>query len=63
MVPGGTMSYVDRGEGEPIVMVHGNPYWSVEYRGLRAARFAEAEHFVAEEAPDELTREMEMILR
>ena len=33
-VPAGTMSYVDEGEGEPIVMVHGNPYWSFEYRGL-----------------------------
>ncbi|MEZ4518702.1 MAG: hypothetical protein R3C44_18430 [Chloroflexota bacterium] len=30
----GTMSYVDEGEGEPIVMVHGNPSWSFEYRAL-----------------------------
>ncbi|MFO8063114.1 MAG: alpha/beta fold hydrolase [Spirochaetota bacterium] len=32
--PAGTMSYVDEGTGEPIVMVHGNPYWSFEFRGL-----------------------------
>lgn len=30
----GIMSYVDEGAGDPIVMVHGNPYWSFEYRGL-----------------------------
>lgn len=30
----GTMSYVDQGSGKPIVMVHGNPYWSFEYRTL-----------------------------
>lgn len=33
-VPVGTMRYVDEGAGEPLVMVHGNPYWSFEYRGL-----------------------------
>ncbi|HBH60699.1 MAG TPA: alpha/beta hydrolase [Nitrospiraceae bacterium] len=30
----GTMHYVDEGEGEPIVMVHGNPTWSFVYRHL-----------------------------
>jgi haloalkane dehalogenase len=33
-VAAGTMSYVDEGTGTPIVMVHGNPYWSFEYRHL-----------------------------
>lgn len=32
--PAGMMRFVDEGAGEPIVMVHGNPYWSFEYRGL-----------------------------
>jgi pimeloyl-ACP methyl ester carboxylesterase len=26
--------YLDEGEGEPVVMVHGNPSWSFYYRGL-----------------------------
>jgi haloalkane dehalogenase len=30
----GTMSYVDEGEGEALVMVHGNPSWSFEFRAL-----------------------------
>jgi haloalkane dehalogenase len=30
----GKMHYVDEGEGEPIVMVHGNPTWSFLYRHL-----------------------------
>ncbi len=30
----GRMHYVDEGEGEPIVFVHGNPSWSFEFRGL-----------------------------
>lgn len=30
----GTMRYVDEGRGKPLVMVHGNPYWSFEYRRL-----------------------------
>jgi haloalkane dehalogenase len=33
-LPAGTMRYVDEGSGEPIVMVHGNPYWSFLFRGL-----------------------------
>lgn len=28
--------YLDEGEGEPVVMVHGNPTWSFYYRGLVA---------------------------
>lgn len=30
----GRLHYVDEGEGEPIVMVHGNPTWSYLYRNL-----------------------------
>src|SRR4051812_50003304 len=26
--------YLDEGEGEPLLMVHGNPTWSFYYRGL-----------------------------
>lgn len=33
-VEGGRLSYVDEGEGEPIVMVHGTPTWSFMYRHL-----------------------------
>lgn len=33
-VPAGIMRYVDVGQGEPIVMVHGNPTWSFVYRKL-----------------------------
>ena len=33
-LPMGTMSYVDEGEGDPLVMVHGNPSWSFEFRDL-----------------------------
>jgi haloalkane dehalogenase len=29
--------YVDEGEGEPVVMVHGNPSWSFYYRNLALA--------------------------
>lgn len=31
---GGRLHYVDEGEGEPLVMVHGNPSWSFLYRHL-----------------------------
>ena len=31
-LPMGRMHYVDEGEGEPIVLIHGNPGWSFEYR-------------------------------
>ncbi len=30
----GNMHYVDVGEGDPIVMIHGNPAWSYEYRNV-----------------------------
>ena len=30
----GKLHYVDEGEGDPIVMVHGNPGWSFEYRNV-----------------------------
>jgi haloalkane dehalogenase len=33
-VSAGRMHYIDEGEGEPIVMVHGNPSWSFLYRYL-----------------------------
>lgn len=33
-LPMGKMSYVDEGQGETIVMVHGNPAWSFVYRHL-----------------------------
>jgi len=31
-LPMGKMHYVDEGQGEPIVFLHGNPGWSFEYR-------------------------------
>ena len=33
-IPVGNMHYVDEGEGEPIVFVHGNPSWSFEFRNI-----------------------------
>ena len=33
---GHSMHYVDEGDGEPIVFVHGNPAWSFEFRHLIA---------------------------
>lgn len=30
----GTMSYVDRGHGDPLVMVQGNRSWSFAFRAL-----------------------------
>jgi haloalkane dehalogenase len=35
-LPQGRMHYVDEGEGEPIVFVHGTPTWSFEWRHLIA---------------------------
>ena len=29
----GRMHYIDEGQGEPIVFLHGNPSWSFEFRG------------------------------
>lgn len=38
-VGGARMHYLDEGQGEPVVMVHGNPTWSFYYRELvRALR-------------------------
>lgn len=34
LVPAGQMAYLDEGQGQPIVMVHGNPTWSFVYRKL-----------------------------
>ncbi len=34
LVNGHWLHYVDEGEGEPVVMVHGNPTWSYFYRHL-----------------------------
>jgi len=33
-LPMGKMHYLDEGKGEPIVMIHGNPGWSFEYRNI-----------------------------
>lgn len=33
-LPGGRMHYVDEGQGEAVVMLHGNPTWSFFYRDL-----------------------------
>lgn len=33
-LPMGKMHYVDEGKGDPIVMVHGNPGWSFEFRNI-----------------------------
>src|SRR4051812_36243093 len=30
----GRVHYLDEGEGEPVVFVHGTPSWSFEYRAL-----------------------------
>lgn len=32
--PAGRMHYIDEGTGDPLVMVHGNPGWSFEFRHL-----------------------------
>jgi pimeloyl-ACP methyl ester carboxylesterase len=38
-LPQGRMHYVDEGDGEPVVFVHGTPTWSFEFRSLiRAVR-------------------------
>jgi len=33
-VPDGRMHYVDEGQGEPVLFVHGTPSWSFEFRNL-----------------------------
>src|SRR6188472_1862213 len=38
-LPAGKMHYVDEGAGQPLLLVHGTPSWSFEYRELiRALR-------------------------
>lgn len=32
--PAGKLHYVDEGDGQPVVMLHGNPTWSFLYRNL-----------------------------
>lgn len=32
--PQGKMHYVDEGDGEPTVLLHGNPGWSFKYREI-----------------------------
>ena len=32
--PGGRLHFLDEGAGDPVVMLHGNPTWSVYYRNL-----------------------------
>lgn len=34
LADGNATNYIDEGEGDPIVMVHGNPTWSFYYRNL-----------------------------
>jgi haloalkane dehalogenase len=33
-VPGGRLHYVDEGQGDPVLMLHGNPTWSFYWRNL-----------------------------
>jgi len=32
--PNGKIHYIDEGQGDPIVMLHGNPGWSFEFRNI-----------------------------
>ena len=34
VAPGQRLHFIDEGEGEPIVFIHGNPAWSFEFRHL-----------------------------
>jgi haloalkane dehalogenase len=45
-LPVGTMRYVDEGAGDPLVMVHGNPSWSFEFRDL-IKRFSKTHRCIA----------------
>lgn len=49
-LPRGRMHYVDEGSGPPVLLVHGTPTWSFEYRHL--IRALSADHRVI--APDHL---------
>src|SRR5215510_12903174 len=33
-LPGGAMHYLDEGRGPPVLLVHGTPSWSFEFRGV-----------------------------
>ncbi len=37
-LPEGRLHYVDEGEGDPLLLVHGNPTWSFHWRKLIAAQ-------------------------
>lgn len=47
----GRMHYVDEGSGEPVLLVHGTPTWSFEYRHLTRALVAAGRRAIA---PDHL---------
>jgi haloalkane dehalogenase len=32
--PSGTIHYVDEGEGDPVIFIHGNPSWSFQFRNV-----------------------------
>ena len=49
-VPAGSLNFVDEGIGSPVVLVHGNPSWSWQFRGV-IARLAPAHRCIA---PDHL---------
>lgn len=34
LTPFGTIHYVDEGEGDPVVFIHGNPSWSFQFRNV-----------------------------
>ena len=48
--PSGQMHYLDEGEGETLIFIHGNPSWSFEYRKL-IAHFRKTSRCIA---PDHL---------
>lgn len=59
-LPVGKMHYIDEGDGSPIVMVHGNPGWSFEFRKIikslsKTNRCIVADHigFGLSEKPDD----------
>jgi haloalkane dehalogenase len=50
-LPSGRLHYVDEGTGEPVLLVHGTPTWSFEYRHLIRAVVASGRRAIA---PDHL---------